>query len=93
MLTTDFRVCDLHTQQSFFYLDALGGATFNYIQGSAILGLGRGQDIETPCIHTGVLFMLCFEEFGQQGIQLILCTFQVLGSLSGDFHSLNCGCS
>ena len=51
MPTIDYMVSDVHAWQMLLNLNVLGGATFSYTKGSAILSPGRGQDFETPCVH------------------------------------------
>ena len=49
MRNLNYRVCDLYTWQSFFYLDVLRGASVGFTQGLAMLARDGGQDLETPC--------------------------------------------
>ena len=51
MRNLNYRVCDLYTWQSFFYLDVLRGASVGFTQGLAMLDRDGGQDLETPCIQ------------------------------------------
>ena len=57
MRNLNYRVCDLYTWQSFFYLDVLRGASVGFTQGLAMLARdGGGQDLETPCTAKIVIF-------------------------------------
>ena len=44
MRNLNYRVCDLYTWQSFFYLDVLRGASVGFTQGLAMLARDGGGD-------------------------------------------------
>ena len=46
MRNLNYRVCDLYTWQSFFYLDVLRGARVGFTQGLAMLARDGGQNLE-----------------------------------------------
>ena len=63
MRNLNYRVCDLYTWQSFFYLDVLRGARVGFTQGLAMLARdgGGGRILKPPVgiflwkmVHFGV---------------------------------------